>query len=292
MFGRDDPLWVFEVKKRGGEFIAPAPAVGLYFEAESLTRISGKAIEEKRALNDWALHGEPKTSDKPNDILNAGPYVTLPSGSYRLMVKMKIDNQAAAGDLVKVDIAALEGRSIIVEKTFRAEDFSEADRYSWFEVPFDLESGPPWQVEFRTYLVGKVKVDIDAFYVLPFQERDPRHSFEAEELFYYSGRRVAMEDASGGAVIRSSGQDNPADLMVHGPKRFYEAGSYEATVRFKTEGQNPLFTVTVEAIRNTEMTVVSEKTVSSGGEGWREVTLPFTLDQQNIIDIKVVFGGK
>ena len=288
----DDPLWVFEVLKTEQELSNPLPVVGLYFEAESLPHISGKAIEEKNALNDWVLHGEPLASNGADGMLNAGPYVTLPSGSYQLMVNIRVDNVANSGDLVKIDIVGNQGKTILAEETYRADDFSTTDKYVWLEIPFDLKPGVPWQVEFRAYLLGKGEVDIDAFYVLPLQERDPRYSFEAEDLFYYSGRKVDMEDASGGAVIRSSRPNSPADMMVHGPKRFYNAGSYEATIRYKTEGNNPLFAVTVEVVKGAGVTEIAKKSLSSAGEGWRNVSLPFLLRERTIVDVNIIFGGK
>ncbi len=287
-----DPIWVFSFDKEA-TYVADrpriAPRTGLLYEAEAQVRIKGIAKEEPTAGNGWALRGD----GKPGEILNAGPYATLPSGDYRLTAYVKVDGgETLAPDtpVVRFDIAADEGRKILADVTVAAGDV-KGPGYHPVTIPFALAEGGRWQVEFRAYQ-GEAPLWVDAYYLLPANETDPSYRYEAERLNYYSGRLI--EETGGVEAIRSSRPDNPADVMIFGPDRFLPAGGYDLRIRYRVEGSDATaMRVIVRDVQREKS--MAEKIVSNDpripvGE-WGTLSIPVTLNNEALVDVRVIFGG-
>jgi hypothetical protein len=290
-----DPLWVFAVRDKVAD--APVPNVasqmGLLFQMESQPNIKGKTVKDPQAANGFALAGIGAVPPEGGDLLNAGPYVTLPSGRYAVTFRMKVSDNAG-GPLVKLDVAAREGKTILAVRELAGADFPKAGEYKDVTVEFSLEPGAPWQVEFRAYRLGAPEVFVDNAYLRFAETSDPKCHFDAEELFYYSGRLV--KDAQGKGAIRSIPGQNPADVMVFGPGRIYEPGRYRANVHVavgdaQAEGSAGRIEVIAGNRREKLATTNIPASHAKPGDGFTEAGVEFTLTQRDTVEVRVYFGG-
>ncbi len=299
---KNDPLWVFRLVDNSAkpkpensieEIISP---VGILFQAEHQTRISGKPVEDKDASNGWTLLGDPKAKNAPDGILNAGPYLTFPSGDYKATFRVKVADNTVDKPVLKLDVAGQEGRAILASKVLNGTDFTNAGKYQEFTLEYSLANGEPWQIEFRTYISGPVPVSVDDIYVRFAKTEDPSYKYEAENLQYYSGRLLEEKDASGGEAILSTPGLNPAGIMVFGPGRMFGPGSYRALVRLKakkTESKKPLITIAIiSGATRKEMARrdITLNDIGVAGE-YKQVPIDFTLSGKEPVEVQALFTG-
>ncbi|MBF0634641.1 MAG: hypothetical protein HQK85_08290, partial [Nitrospinae bacterium] len=289
-----DPMWVFAVRDKAVE--GPARQIvsqmGLLFQMESLPNIKGTTVKDTQALNGMALAGVGANPAEGGDLLNAGPYATLPSGRYSVTFRMKVSDNSG-GPVAKLDVTGQEGKKILAARELAGADFLKAGEYQDVPLEFYLEPGEPWQVEFRAYRLGSVEVFVDNAYLRFAETHDPVNHFEAEELFYYSGRLVKDGQA---IAIQSVPGLNPADVMVYGPGRMYDAGRYRAKVRVavgdvKTGGQAGR----IEVISGNRREKIAMALIAPGmtqpGGGFAEVGVDFALTQRDTVEVRIYFGG-
>jgi hypothetical protein len=290
-----DPLWVFAVRDKGVEGQAQEikSQMGLLFQMESLPNIKGKTVKDAQALNGLALVGVGANPAEGGDLLNAGPYATLPSGRYAVTFRVKVSGNAP-GPVVKLDVTGREGQTVLAVRALAGADFPKAGEYQDVTLEFNLEPGTPWQVEFRAYRLGSAEVFVDNAYLRFADSRDPIYHFEAEDLFYYSGRLV--KEAQGVVAIRSIPGLNPADVMVYGPGRMYDAGRYRANIRLavgdaKGDGQIGRIEVVSGNRREKIATVMIASSMAQPIGEFAEVGVDFTLAQRDTVEVRVYFGG-
>jgi hypothetical protein len=100
--------------------------------------------------------------------------------------------------------------------------------------------------------------------------------------------------ASGAEAIRSATPDNPADVMLFGPNRFFPAGGYDLNVRYRVEGVDaaPMKAI-VRGVRRDVTLAEGVAAVDVGVErgAWTVMTLPFTLATDELLEARIVFGG-
>ncbi|MBF0170400.1 MAG: hypothetical protein HQK87_04820, partial [Nitrospinae bacterium] len=240
--GRADRIFLFTVNDEPGrndlpvERLAVSP-VGLFFESEALPNIEGKRAADPSAGNGAALRGERGV----NGTLNAGPYKNFPPGSYVARFRARREGEAPAGTpLLTVDVAADQGRKIVASTTVTAEQLRE--EYADIVLPFTLEPGTPWKVEFRAVATGAAETWIDSVYVTFASLPDPLTAFEAEELTSI-GEILADPDARSGMAIALRPGRDPAGVMLAGPTRRYEAGRHELGFRYKAERAGAVVTL-------------------------------------------------
>jgi hypothetical protein len=291
----DDPLWVFTVRDKPtlGPIQDTVSPLGLLFQMESLPNIKGKKVEDGQAVNGFALVGAGASPAKGGDLLNAGPYITLPSGRYAVTLRVKVSD-TTGGPLVRLDVAAHEGKTILAVRELTGADFPQANSYNDVTIEFSLEPGKPWQVEFRAYRLGAPEVFVDNAYLRFARTIDPIFHFEAEELFFV-GRLVKNAQASGGTAIQST-PGLPADVMVFGPGRMYDPGRYRAKVRVAVgavKAEGPAGRIEVISGNRREkiaMAMITPGLAQPGG-GFAETGVDFTLTQRDTVEVKVYFGG-
>lgn len=290
-----DPLWVFAVRDKALDNPVQnvVSKMGLLFQMESLPNIKGKTTKDVQAANGFALAGTGAIPPEGGDLLNAGPYVTLPSGRYAVTFRVKVSDNAG-GSLVKLDVAGQEGKDVLAVRELSGKDFAAAGKYQDVTVEFYLEPGKPWQVEFRVYRLGPAEVFVDNAYLRFAEIGDPQYRFEVEDLFYYSGRLV--KDGQGAGSIRSIPGQNPADVMVFGPGRMYEPGRYRCKVHLAVgaaQSEGPAGRIEViGGNRRDKLAAVSipSKQTEQGG-GFAEAVVEFSLSQLDTVEVRVYFGG-
>lgn len=290
-----DPLWVFAVRDKAvvGPVQNVSSQMGFLFQMENLPNLKGKTVKDDQAGNGFALAGAGAVPPDAGDLLNAGPYATLPSGRYAVTFRVKVSDNKS-GSLVKLDVVAREGKTILAVRELAGTDFSEAGKYQDVTLGFTLEPGLPWQVEFRAYRLGEPEVFVDNAYLRFAETLDPKYHFEAEELFYYSGRLVS--EGQGGGSIRSIPGLNPSDVMLFGPGRMYDAGRYRVTARvavgdMKAKGSAGRIEVISGNRREKIATVTITPIHAQPDRGFAEIGADFTLSQRDTVEVKVFFEG-
>lgn len=290
-----DPLWVFAVRDKGvaDPVQNVASQMGLLFQMENLPHLKGETVKDDLAENGFALAGAGAVPPEGGDLLNAGPYATLPGGRYLVTLRVKVSDNKT-GPLVKLDVVARDGKTILAVRELVGTDFPKAGEYQDVTMEFTLEPGLPWQVEFRAYRLGAPEVFVDNAYLRFAEALDPKYHFEAEELFYYSGRLV--KDTQGVSAIRSIPGQNPADVMVFGPGRMYAPGRYRLKARVavgSVTAEGPVGHIEVIAGNRGEKlaTALITPSMAQPGEGFTEVGADFALVQRDTVEVKVFFGG-
>ncbi len=291
----DDPLWVFSVRDKPvfGPIQETVSPLGLLFQMERLPNIKGKKVEDDQAVNGFALAGVGASPAQEGDILNAGPYITLPGGRYAVTFRVKVSD-TTGGPLVRLDVAAHEGKTVLAVRELTGADFPKANHYTDVTVEFHLEPGKPWQVEFRSYRLGSPEVFVDNAYLRFARTVDPLFRFEAEELFFV-GRLVKNAQASFGSAIQST-PGLPADVMVSGPGRMYDAGRYRLKARVAVgavtaEGLAGHVEVVSGNRREKLATAPIPPSLFMPDGGFMEVGVDFTLTQRDTVEGRVYFGG-
>ena len=288
-------MWVCSVsdKPAPGPIHETVSPLGLLFQMERLPNIKGKKVEDDQAVNGLALAGAGPSPAEEGDILNAGPYITLPGGRYAVTFRVKVSD-TTGGTLVRLDVAAQEGKTILAVRELTGADFPQANSYTDVTVEFYLEPGKPWQVEFRSYRLGEPAVYVDNAYLRFSQTTDPLFHFEAEDLFFV-GRLVRNAQATGGTAIQST-PGLPADVMVFGPGRLYDAGRYRLKARVAvgavmTEGLAGHIEV-ISGNRREKLAIAPiPPGLSLSGGGFTEIGVDFTLPQRDTVEGRVYFGG-
>lgn len=289
-----DPMWVFAVRDKPveGPIRQVVSRMGLLFQMESLPNIKGKTVKDSQALNGLALAGAGANPAEGGDLLNAGPYATLPSGRYAVTFRMKVSDNSG-GPVAKLDVAGQEGKTVLAVRELAGADFAKAGEYQDVTLEFYLDPGKPWQVELRAYRLGSAEVFVDNAYLRFAETLDPIYHFEAEELFYYSGRLVKDGQA---VAIRSVPRLNPVDVMVYGPGRMYDAGRYRAKVRVAIGNDNTDKPIGhIEVISGNKREKIATAMIAPGaarpGGGFAEVEVDFALAQRDTVEVRVYFGG-
>ncbi|VAX17721.1 hypothetical protein MNBD_NITROSPINAE01-1201, partial [hydrothermal vent metagenome] len=292
---QEPPLTLFRLvntpkNKKPSEVTSP---MGLLFQSESLVRINGISEEDATAGNGVALVYEGAGEEK---ILNAGPYMTFPTGSYRATFRVKVADNSSNEPLVKLDVAGDKGRVILAKKIIRGTDFTASGEYQDFSLEYTLYEGIAWQVEFRPYLIGRGKVYMDSVYVTFADRVDPTWEYEAEQM-YYTGQIEKDDDASGGmAVVSTPGRD-PADVMMRGPDRAYNAGEYTAHFRLKLQrGHAPadiVAKISAYSVNTGELLASRNVMASDFKEEWKyeSLPLPFSLGKKDVVEFRVFSNG-
>jgi len=295
---KKDPLWVFAMKKTPDPPKAPTPPrLGSLFQAEWLNPIGGRPAEDRDASRGWALKAMPGEGIPQDGIINAGPYGTFPSGRYMVALRLKVEGDFADdSQIVKVDVAADQGRIVLAEKYLTGADFSQRGRYQDIDVEYELAPGKFWQVEYRVYLVGRATVWFDYAYATFAAASGPSDFFEAEQLRYYSGRLAPNASASGGEAVRSQPGINPRDVMVFGPGTMLEPGRWRVHAMLMAEGEGanaPVGSVEIKLGDKDKPVAIREVTTAAlGGSGqWKDVAVDFVVERRTTLEVMVKFGG-
>lgn len=88
-----------------------------------------------------------------------GPWLSLPSGKYKLTLKMKINNSQDRDEIGLVEITAENQATPLVQKTLHVSDFDSENDYK--DIVLEFESEGDSGVEFRIKSIGAVDLQID-----------------------------------------------------------------------------------------------------------------------------------
>jgi hypothetical protein len=205
--------------------LPPTSPLGIFWEAESLGRDTGRIADDPDASNGRVSLAR-TGMDRPG-FVTFGPYRLLPPGDYRVRFRLK-----GVGSGVELQVTTRGGRAILGKAGIHLADgvFVEV------AVPFALAA--PAQIEYRAGWDGHGWVAIDAVSGAFAAEPDPAAIFEVETLGHELLERPDP-NASGGAAGLASPGRTVRDAVWSGPLRRYPPGRYRLWVRLKLDHPAP-----------------------------------------------------
>jgi hypothetical protein len=220
----DWTLKVFRVRDTP-RAVSPAPPptspLGIFWEAESLGRDTGRVADDPDASNTRVSLARTGV-DRPG-FLMFGPYRLLPPGDYQVRFRLK-----GVGSRVEVQVATQGGRVVLGQTGIHLADGAFVE----VAVPFALTA--PAQIEFRARWDGQGWVAVDAVSGAFATEPDPASIFEVEILGHELKERPDP-NASGGAAGYAIPGRTVRDAVWSGPLRRYPPGRYQLWVRLKLD---------------------------------------------------------
>jgi hypothetical protein len=259
----------------------PTSPLGVFWEAESLSRGTGRIAEDPDASNGriaLARAGE----DQPG-FVTFGPYRLLPPGEYRARFRLK-----GAGSSTELQVTSRGGRVTLGRARIHLVDGEFAE----VTVPFAL--GAPTHVEYRTVWDGQGWMAVDAISVTFASETDPASIFEVEVLAHELEERVDPH-ASGGVAGHAAPGRTVRDTLWLGPLRQYPPGRYQLWVRLKLD--QPLAGAFarcgVERASRGGMLSGRELTGAEVGTAGRyvELSVPFTVTRPSVLEFPCAYLG-
>jgi hypothetical protein len=277
-------LRVFRVRETP-RVVPPAPPptspLGIFWEAESLGRDTGRVADDPDASNgrvSLARTGE----DRPGFVM-FGPYRLLPPGDYRTRFRLKgMDSQ------VELQVTTQGGRGILGQVGIHLADGAFVE----VSVPFALTA--PAQTEYRARWDGQGWVAVDSVSGAFAAEADPAPVFEVEILGHELQERPDP-NASGGAAGYAMPGLTARDAVWTGPLRRYPPGHYQLWIRLKLD--HPV----VGAFARCGVEVASRGGELAGRElggtevpepgRYVEVGMPFTVTRAAVLEFPCVYRG-
>jgi hypothetical protein len=220
----DWALHVFRVRDTPRP-VPPAPLptspLGVFWEAESLVRETGRVGEDPEASNGRVSLAH-TGADRPG-FVTFGPYRLLPPGEYRARFRLK-----GVGSTAELQVTSRSGRQVLGRVRIHLGDGAFAE----VTVPFSLAA--PTQVEYRTGWDGLGWVAVDAVSVTFASEPEPASILEVETLAHELEER-ADPNASGGVAGHAVAGRTVRDAVWRGPLRRYPPGRYQLWIRLKLD---------------------------------------------------------
>lgn len=220
----DWALRVFRVRETP-RAVPPTPPLtsplGIFWEAESLGRETGRVTEDPDASN-GRLTLARSGADRPGFVLS-GPYRLLPPGDYRARFRLK-----GAGSRVELQVTTRGGREILG----RAAIYLTDGAFTEVTVPFALAR--PASTEYRAVWDGQGWVAVDSVSAAFTAEPDPASLFEVEILGHELQERPDPF-ASGGVAGYAAPDRTVRDAVWSGPLRHYPPGHYRLWIRLKLD---------------------------------------------------------
>jgi len=298
---KGSPLWLFRILDKPNESkIAaqtPTSPVGVYFEAEWLAPINSGAVDDPASTNGAALEYKPSKNEGTDGIINAGPYVTFPSGDYTATFRLKASKSESGKNAAVIDVAAKEGKTTFARREVRADEFPQNGDYGDFTLSFSLPPGEIWQLEFRAYSANGALINYDWVYVTNSAAKDPLTVFSADDIFH-TGRWEEVK-ANGGAfkaVTAEPGID-PSGLFVYGPSRMIGEGLHTAYFSLAAGSANTADDVAeLKVFQFGSSSPIASKMVKRGDlpqdGSFGETALDFKLDRRMPVEFRIHFTGK
>lgn len=129
-------------------------------EAEDLANRTGQIVNEINASG-----GKIRQTRMGPDVgfVTCGPYITLPSGKYRLSAKVKINNiNSDANDFGAIEAAGTFDNINFGKKKFTKDDLETFKNYNITSFEFELKNETP-NIELRAFATGHANLYIDYF---------------------------------------------------------------------------------------------------------------------------------
>jgi hypothetical protein len=280
----DEAVWVFRVRDRAaaGAREAPRSPLGIYWEAESLSRDTGEITADTEASNGRVVLAR-TGRDRPG-FLTFGPYRLLPAGPFRAVFRLRGESSAVA-----LQVTAAGGRQILGSRGVVVAGGEFAD----VSVPFVLPA--PVTVEYRVKWDGTGWVAADAVSVTFEDVLDPAPAFEVEDLGHELLERTDGE-ASGARAGYADPERTPRDAVWSGPLRRYPAGVYRLWVRLKLDRavSGSFAWCGVRAASRGPTVGGRDLTGADVPEVGRYVELPitFVLDRASVLELPCIYRGR
>jgi hypothetical protein len=224
----DWTLRVFRVRDTP-RTIPEAPALtsplGVFWEAESLGRETGRVSDDRDASNGRVTLARAGV-DRPG-FLTFGPYRLLPPGDFRARFRLK-----GAGSTMELQVTTRGGRAILSRAKIHLADGEFVD----VAMPFALAA--PTQIEYRAAWDGQGWAAVDTVSAVFAAEPDPAPLFEVEVLGHELQERPDP-NASGGVAGRATPGRTVRAEVWSGPLRRYPPGRYRLWIRLKLDTAAP-----------------------------------------------------
>jgi hypothetical protein len=206
-----------------------------------------------------------------------------------------VDNNLTKEPVARIDVAADRGENVLAEKIIRGTDFKAINTYQDFPLTFATSLKKLYSSEFRVYFYKRVNLWADYTYLLFAKEKDPKFSYEAEELFHIA--RVKFDpQASGGSALLAEVTKDPKDRLTWGPYRRYPPGDYTASFRLKLEDLVPEEEVVRIEVIAPKGTRLATKTLKGRDfptrNAYQEFTLSYSLERPTILEFLTFFSKR
>ena len=272
----EGPLWLFRVADRyvTAERVAPTSPAGLVALTVSQTRAGPGAVDgdrlDARAVVARAGGGPPR-------ILASSLPLLLPRGAYRATVGMR-------GGGLWLEILAPVGR-------YERWELSAGERWREATVVFEMARAGP--VTLRVHWDGRADAAVDALDVAFADRPDPEWAFEAEALDHRLDE-APDPTASAGRALRAVAGHRGGAYVLEGPSRRFPAGEYALSLRMRLDGagSGPLLRMLVAEPWGPILATRTVDAAELTPDGYRDVTLRFTLTRPRALDFPVeALGG-
>ena len=273
---RDGPHFLFSVRGAPSgppqAFTATSP-VGVVYSARRMGSGIGVCNHDAAASSGHSLSS---TAPGATGLLMSSQPLLYPTGEYTLYVNLKAGAGGGRGRIEAYD--AGRGRPVASRPITRRELPGD---HAYRLLPLDFGCDEPTILEFRVSREGGGALWGDFAYILFRSERDPRRSYEAEELFHI-GSSVADARASGGCAVEVGKDEDPSMPAVSGPVRIYGPGRWLVRFRMRAEEAGPGTVAAIEAASAFGGTLarrdLSREEVS-GGDAYSDCALELELDR-------------
>jgi hypothetical protein len=281
----DRTLHVFRVRETP-RAVPPGPPLtsplGIFWEAESLGRDTGRVADDPEASNGRVSIGRSGT-DRPG-FLTFGPYRLLPPGEYRAWFRLK-----GAGSRVDLEVVTRGGRAIHGHVAIHLADGA------FVEVPVSFSLKAPGQIEYRARWDGLGWAAVDSVAAAFTAELDPGPIFEVESLGHELQERLDP-NASGGVAGYATPERTVRDAVWTGPLRRYPPGRYRLLVRLKLDRAvaGPFARCGAELASHGGELAAREFSGAEVPEPGRyvELTVPFTVPRLAVLEFPCAYHGR
>ena len=280
--------------------------VNALYEAEHFRVGTGMRVEDAQASANRAVFADVSTDDA--GFLVSGHYQLLPPGNYRALFRLKVDKNEPHKEVAGIDVCCQHGRMILASRYLFGTDFSFANKYQDFILPFTILGEE--EVEFRVYFSNTVNLWADRielngklfeyYYNTPSgvtrkYRNDPiRITYEAENLFYRTGHQMFDPDASNRYARQAQIFKDDAGCLVFGPYQKYSPGIYQVTFRLKVLNNSTQDTIAnLDVCTNMGKLILVEKSIRGTDfeDIWKyqDFELTFSLGKPSEMEFRVYF---
>ena len=259
----------------------PTSPLGIFWEAESLWRDTGRVSDDADASNRRVSVARSGV-DRPGFVMY-GPYRLLPPGDYRARFRLK-----GVGSRVDLEITTQGGRGILGRVGIYLADGA------FVEVPVSFTLTAPTQVEYRARWDGQGWAAVDSVTATFAAEADPASIFEVEALGHELQERPDP-NASGGVAGYATLGRTARDAVWTGPLRHYPPGRYRLWVRLKLDHPVP------GAFAHCGAELASRGGELGGrdllgtevpdAERYVELAVPFTVRRPSVLEFPCAYRG-
>lgn len=133
-------------------------------EVEDMARHLGKVMKDREAMGNAAVVYDPGENPAAG-FLAFGNYRYQRPGVYEAVFRVKVPDNSISDPVLRVDIAANSGKTIVAQRDLRGQDFPLPQAYHTIIVPFALTDAAP-KVECRIFSTGHSAIWADQIIVL------------------------------------------------------------------------------------------------------------------------------